>query len=218
MKNLSYFTIAYRNSRVQGVATNRRNPEIPINDELQILIFKPEDGKKIIIYNYSCHPTVMNQFNSQVSADYPGEVAGLLEAQNDIACVMFYNGECGDVSTRFTRTGATFAEVKRIGDILAGEILKLISQQSNMDEELEEIQMKTIPIELNVKTLINAMDAKRALAVAKEKKETAEANGIKGGALRLYQAEFEGSNTEFTFGRKFCRYRKDFNGSQGSKN
>lgn len=194
IKNLCRFTLSYSNSRLQGVGLNRRLPSIPIDDELQVLIFKREDIKKIIIYNYACHPTVMNHLNIQVTADYVGEAARILESQDEVACAAFYNGECGDVSTRFIRSEASFSEVKRIGDILGGEVLKLINQRRTV-EELEIIRTKSISIKMMIKSLMNLEEAKKTVADAKEKKEEAEAEatGIKGGDLRLYQSAYEGA-------------------------
>lgn len=192
LKNLNRFTLSYRNSRLQGIGLNRCSPSIPIDDELQVLLFTREDNKKIVLYNYACHPTIMSRFNMQITADYPGEASALLESREDVVCAVFYNGECGDVSTRFTRSEASFSEVRRIGNILGGEVLKLISQKGT-GEEVEKIRTKSIRVELKVKKLMEREEAKAAVERAKVQKEEAEAQGLGGGDLRVCQSVFEGA-------------------------
>lgn len=192
LENMDCFTLSYRNSRLQGVGLNRNSPSAAIDNELKVILFTREDNKKIVLYNYACHPTVMNRLNMQISADYPGEASALLESRENIVCAAFYNGECGDVSTRFTRLESSFSEVRRIGNILGGEVLKLISQRG-IEGHIQNIRVKSIQVDLKVKKLMKIKEAEEALEKAKAKKEEAEAKGLGGGELRVYQSVFEGA-------------------------
>ncbi len=196
LENLDDFSLSYRNSRVQGIGLNRRLPSIPIDDEVQALVFMRKDNKKIVLYNYACHPTIMNRFNMQITADYSGESSFLLESRKNIACALFYNGACGDVSTRFTRLGSSFNEVERIGDILGGEVLKLVSQRG-IDKDIQKIQVKSIEVELKIKKLMKIEEAKEALKKAKLEVEKAESKCLCGGELRVYQSIYEGTLQNF---------------------
>lgn len=194
--DLDAFSLSYRNSKVRGIGLNRRSPSLPIDDNLQVLLFTREDNKKIVLYNYACHPTVMNRFNMQITADYPGESSRFLESRGDIVCALFYNGACGDVSTRFTRMESSFSEVERIGDILGSGVLKLVSQ-GGIDEDIQKIRVKSIQVELKVKKLMKTEEAKEAIEKAKAEFEEAKNKCLNGGEIRVYQTIYEGALQNF---------------------
>ncbi len=200
--NLDEFTLAYGSSIVDGIGLNRRDRLAPMDKQLETLTFYRNDGKKIIIYNYQCHPTVMNKFNCFISADYPGETSRLLESEGDVVLAIFYNGHCGDVSTRFTRKESSFKEVKRIGDILGGEVIKLFNQD-NAYKDLEEISLKTLNIDLKVKYFPPDEELKSLMKEAQEKLNVAVSNGISGGQLRIYQSIVEGFSNSIHFAEGF---------------
>ena len=87
--------------------------------ELTGFIFERTDGKRCLVYNYACHPTVLNADNRLRTADLPGAVAARLHEFDE---VILLNGSCGDISTRFTRKGYGFAELDRFADIEAAAI------------------------------------------------------------------------------------------------
>lgn len=192
LSNLAEFNMTYKRSALAGVGLNRRHPSIPVDDELQLILFTREDGKKVILYNYACHPTVLSKYNMQISADFPGETACLLESRSDIGLAVFFNGACGDVSTRFTRKESSFKEAERIGDILAGELLKLASQPLEL-EKVEDIKIGSGCISLKIKPLMTLDEAKAVAESARRDQEKAEAEGVAGSELRLYQSKFEGA-------------------------
>lgn len=207
LKDIDYFTYSFINvTSIEGVGKNRRNPSIPIDNNLGILILEKENGKKAVVYNYPCHPTVMHKFNNIVTADYPGEVARLLESQEDIELAVFINGACGDVSTRFTRKDSSFKEVKRIGDILGGELLKQVSL-IHEKKELTKIQIKEKEVELEIKALGSIEESEKALSEANKNLEAAIARGVSGGELRLYESIVEGesNNLHLTYGYKVIK-------------
>jgi hypothetical protein len=112
-------TIKINRGTIKGLGTNRHNPDIPCDNSLFVMEFVRLDGKKILLYNLSCHPTVLNGENLFLSADFPGAVAGKLEAIPDAYdMVVFVNGSAGDMSTRFTRKESSFEECNRYANII----------------------------------------------------------------------------------------------------
>lgn len=113
------------NKGVMGgkLATNRHAPEIISDQELFVLEFLRADGKKVLLYNLCCHPTVLNAQNRMLSADFAGAVA--VRLQNECDMSIFVNGSAGDMSTRFTRHESSFAECERFADIVFSEIQQL---------------------------------------------------------------------------------------------
>lgn len=192
LSNLCGFSLSAAKSHLSGIGLNRRDPSAPIDDGLFVLSFDRSDGKKIVVYNYACHPTIMNAKNKSVTADYPGQAAKILESQESVACALFLNGACGDVSTRFTRKESSFSEVARIGSILGGEVLKLLNSE-NHQFPLTEIKSASASIEAKIKALPSLNEAKTALSKALEKKEKAEKSNMEKGRLRLVQSAYEGA-------------------------
>lgn len=107
-------------TRIKGICSERHDKSFFSDDRLWKIEFYNKE-KKSIIFNYSCHPTVMHEDNTLISADFVGETERELEKVYDFS--MFYNGSAGDVSTRFTRQKSGFEEVERIGKDLAEQIL-----------------------------------------------------------------------------------------------
>lgn len=110
------------NKGVMGakLATNRHAPDLLSDQELFLLEFLRADGKKVLLYNLCCHPTVLNAQNRLISADFAGAVNARL--QNEYDMTVFVNGSAGDMSTRFTRRESSFAECERFAGIVCDEI------------------------------------------------------------------------------------------------
>lgn len=73
-----------------------------------------EPSIRFIIYN--CHPTVLAANIPYFSADFPGYVITQETKLHPSTFVSYINGACGDISTRFTRSGQDYASVMELGD------------------------------------------------------------------------------------------------------
>ena len=62
------------------------DPEGFVDDEVSILVFYKEKSKDIIsiLYNYGCHPTVLEYTNNFISADFPGAACRFIEEKFNI--------------------------------------------------------------------------------------------------------------------------------------
>jgi len=114
--------------RLRGLGTSRLDPASEVlDDEVTVLRVDGEDGRPIAVWiNYGCHPTVMGYESLWISADYPGAARAALRSIFPETVFLYANGASGDVSTRFTRRSQSFAEVDRMGHLLAGEALKVM--------------------------------------------------------------------------------------------
>jgi neutral ceramidase len=114
--------------RVEGVAQNRRFPDGPTDPSLHALRIDADDGEPIAaLVRYTCHPTVMNFDNLQITADYPGVVYRVVKsALGTAAPVLFANGACGDINP--ARVAAVFDEVQRIGTIVGAEAARVLAE------------------------------------------------------------------------------------------
>ncbi|MFX0145904.1 MAG: neutral/alkaline non-lysosomal ceramidase N-terminal domain-containing protein [Candidatus Hodarchaeota archaeon] len=137
---------------VEGIGRNRNDPEHgPMDDELILLRVDDSDGRPIaVVMNYGCHPTVLSHRNLLISADFPGAARATLNKIFPETVFLFTNGASGDVSTRFTRREQTFNEVDRMGNILAGEVLKVMSSvatesQGDLVGQVEQVKLPIRP-------------------------------------------------------------------------
>ncbi len=123
IKNAKSNQIGYAEKVVRGVGANRRTKDVEVNTVLRVLQFDQN-----LIVNFNCHPTHLSADNLLISKDYQGACMDKLIEHGYKP--MFFQGACGDVSTRFTRIAQTFDDLKRLGDNLADEVLELTKEMS----------------------------------------------------------------------------------------
>jgi hypothetical protein len=122
--NMAGVSVAMVKGTMEGrLATNRHAPELPSDQSIFLMEFLREDGKKALLYNLCCHPTVLNAENRLLSADFAGGVSARLRDEYDMT--LFVNGSAGDMSTRFTRRESTFEECDRFAEIVCDKIRQL---------------------------------------------------------------------------------------------
>lgn len=115
--------------QVLGIGSNRNDPENgPTDREVVVLRIDDQAGSPLAVWiNYGCHPTVMGHENLLISADFPGAARAALQRHYPRTRFLYTNGASGDVSTRFMRRDQTFAEVERMGQILADEVIRCLA-------------------------------------------------------------------------------------------
>ncbi|MFA7373669.1 MAG: hypothetical protein WC074_08975 [bacterium] len=110
--------ISYIHEMVTPVGYNRKNGSFaPIDPILKTSIFTRQDGQKIYLVSYACHPVVLGQANT-ISADWPGAL--IAEIERDGHRGIFLQGFCGDVNpvSRRRGMGGTAEDLQLYGEIL----------------------------------------------------------------------------------------------------
>jgi neutral ceramidase len=120
----------------------------PIDNELLVLRFEDKNGKHIAhTVNFAAHPTMLPAELMKFSADYPGAMAKVVEAQTGAPC-LFLQGAAGDLSTN-SPEGIKGPEAfgKRLGE----DVLKLaatIKIEKDKDAQLlatrEELKFRCV--------------------------------------------------------------------------
>jgi hypothetical protein len=132
--------------RVPGLAKNARNPEI-LDDELTALQFLDEDGRPLAsLFDFPCHPEVMWEHNTQVSADYVGYLRQAVEAGSGAPCI-FFSGALGGMMTPDVKEHS-FAEAEAIGQTLARAGLEALGNASGLPVAEISVQKKEIKVKL----------------------------------------------------------------------
>jgi hypothetical protein len=174
---------------ITGLGTNRRSADLPCDNSLFVMEFLRADGKKILLYNLSCHPTVMNRKNLLLSADFPSDVAGKLE-DNAYDMVVFVNGSAGDMSTRFTRKESSFDECKRYADLVIGAI----NNSTNGDFlPLEKTELRYHEIALKKAVLPDPEEAEENLKITRQTLKDVQSQTTDTAAIRKAESFVEGA-------------------------
>jgi hypothetical protein len=131
--------------RVPGLAKNARNPEI-LDDELTALQFLDASGRPLAsLFDFPCHPEVMWEHNTQVSADYVGYLRQRVEEATGAPCI-FFSGALGGMMTPDVKEHS-FAEAEAIGQSLAKAGLEALGNAggfpvTEISEQKKEIKVK----------------------------------------------------------------------------
>lgn len=168
--------------RVEGVSANRRKFEAgPLDTDVGVLRVETSSGDPLaVLVHFACHPVALGGNNLLFSADFPGYAMALLE-QVDPGCqAMFVNGAFGNVNTGHRadlrvgdRGERTFARARKLGHMLAGEVLKVHNAIDCVPEV--DLAARTQCIQLPTRELPDADWATLAATVAERDRVLASA-------------------------------------------
>jgi neutral ceramidase len=184
-------TVFYGAGSVDGIAANRLSPERIYHPDLQVLDFRKSSGKRIILYHFACHPTILHADNLHVSADFPGAASSYLETDENVEAALFLNGPSGDVSTRFTRRDNNFDEVNRIGRILSDKVVDVLS--TAIPVVASDSSSKRFKIELRIRSFQSSQVMLTKLEELQEAYSKAQSTNCPLAELRRMESEIEGA-------------------------
>lgn len=141
------------------------NSQGTVDPTVGVLRVDREDGSPLaVLVNYACHAVTLGPENLLFSADYPGYMMSVLEKVWDgKTLVMFANGTAGNINPRIR---GDYAATKRIGGMLAGEVLKVVETiRTNPDVELRGLRKS---IYLPLKKFPSLNEAKAQLEEKKQ--------------------------------------------------
>lgn len=151
-------------AEIHGVASKRNGYEAIKGDtgvKCSFIRVVRKDRKDIFI-NFPCHMTVLDENNLLCSKDIE---YGLETALNEkgISNLLYANGAAGDISTRFSKREASYDEVKRLGGLLAEQILDAGISGSG-EIKLQQILFKGTEFQLKYKMSLTEDEKKAKLA------------------------------------------------------
>lgn len=192
-------------SNVYNVCSERHNIKFLWDTELFTIEFLLNNGKKVLMYNFSCHPTIMNQENLYITADLPSGV--LKHLGNSYDMITFTNGSAGDISTRFTRKESSFDEVDRLGKNLSDAIKSSLSNPIYKGP-INNIQVKNYNLDLEIKDLDSVEEAQKILYELEKKLEEVKKKEISYNDLRVIESQYEGACTNLKFAKNIGKMDK----------
>lgn len=122
---------------VPGVAMNARDPEI-VDEELTCIQFLDLEEDKILatVMNFPCHPEVLFDENTIITADYPHFLRKTVEAETNGFC-LFFSGALGGMMTPDVEDHS-FEEAEAMGQRLAAEGLACLQQAAPINNPMLE--------------------------------------------------------------------------------
>ncbi len=196
--DLTPATLTIGRKTVEKVGTERHDPAKPGDTSLLTLLFERTDGKRILLYNYGCHPTVLSSENVLLTADFPYGVERDLREYFDM--IVFVNSCCGDISTRFTRTSSTFEQIDIYSSIITGNIQQSL-EHPIYQGPLEHLDIRQYPISLPVKKLGTVKEEMKRLEQYRQKVSEAKANGLSATEIRILESYMEGAEVSVDLAR-----------------
>lgn len=191
LDNMDSFEMKMAKTKISNVGTNRHQKDGETDENILVMEFNRQDGKRILAYNMACHPTVLNKENVQVSADFPGRVA---EVMDEYDTVSLFNGSAGNISTRFTRAASNFEQL----DVYAKEIKQAITEALETpfyEGQMLTLDMKLEKIQLQVKKMGPLEEARVQLIECEKRVEECQKQGADATTIRLMNTFCEGAKT-----------------------
>lgn len=110
-----------------------RNPDGPVAPWVDVVRVDDEAGNPLsILFAHSCHPVTRASDSYFISADYPGQAQALVQLVHPGAVAMFAQGCSGNINSE--PVGGSFEDVRRLGTMLAGEVLKVRELAQTTDD------------------------------------------------------------------------------------
>src|SRR5450756_1450469 len=175
-------------SMLQPICGNRR---VRTTEQVQMRVLEVETTTRCaVVYNLDCHPTVLHEENRLYSADFPGFAASIMPLfEPFVTMPVFLNGAAGDMSTRFYRQSSDFAEVERIGTIVAESVAASLDVLEPMKGPFA-VRAVEVPMRLKARQFPSAQDLERRIADTRKKLEVARLEGVRN--LRPLESAIEG--------------------------
>lgn len=191
-------------SVAEGVAGNRRDPNDATGGNISVVRVEGMRGKvKGHLVSFACHPTVMGPSNLEYSADLFGAAAARIEQEHDDSLCLMFNGLAGDISTRFVRREQTWAEVERLGGMLAERIIAASRALKPVDADA--IRGENAVMQFPFREIPDPETAQKEYDKASKKAETADDAGnerlarslVEGAAARVLLSRIGGWRSIF---------------------
>ncbi|HHW27668.1 MAG TPA: hypothetical protein GXX23_10115 [Firmicutes bacterium] len=147
---------------IEGIGTTRDRREPPYQPYAGLLEFVRPDGTvKAVIISYACHPSIVGFSNLLTSSDFVGVTCDAMSQALGGAGVMLLMAPAGDVSTRNTRKEQTYAEVDRLGKVLADQLLAIRPRLEAV--KVDEVKAFSKPYEVPIGPLPSIEDLEKAV-------------------------------------------------------
>lgn len=182
-------------ARAVGVGSNRHDPAGPADPEVPVLIARTADTRQPIgcMLVYGMHPTVLHEDSTLISGDFPAFTRSFLrQTVLPATCpVLFHNGASGNQSPRHVTRANTFAEAKRLGELLGRAVAEVVPAVEFLADAVIEVRSQRVP--LSPREFPAPAQAEQAVVVAKARYEQLKAEGAARQLVRTAECDVFGA-------------------------
>jgi len=131
VKSLEKSNISVISTSIHDVAA-RRNINICMQQKklkCSLILVEQINGRKIILVNFPCHMTVLDENNLYYTRDLLYYVQKQF-MYNGLEMLVYVNGAAGDISTRYTKKAASFEEAERLGRYFGSQLINAVNNRT----------------------------------------------------------------------------------------
>lgn len=184
-------TISFIKGEVDGLATNRNNPQYYYDKNVNIIKVTSLTGEVIgIIANHACHPTILDHTNYLYTADFVNYFREEIIKLYPGVFTAYIQGTAGSVSTRYTKAYPSYKEAERLGKLLADTVYKYLDNAQPIDVKL---YCKSEELELKVKEFKSDEECIKDIENYKKELETLKFNGASKNEIRKAYVTLQGA-------------------------
>lgn len=132
LSDLKPAAVKWASVHVPGLAKNARDPGI-LDDELILAQFLSDGRPLASLFNFPCHPEVLWEHNTHITADYPGYLRREVENRTGAPCI-FFSGALGGMMTPDVKDHS-FEEAEYMGKRLAEAGLEALDMANSHDTD-----------------------------------------------------------------------------------
>lgn len=199
-------------ARAEGVGTNRHDPKGPCEPEVPVLMVRAlRSGAPLAcMVVHAMHTTVLHEDSTLISGDYPHFTREYLRREGLVpaSCpILHHNGASGDQSPRHVTKANTFAEARRLGEMLGREIARVIPTIVHTRDL--PLRVSTAQLEPQARELPTVAVAVAAAAVARQRFEKLKADGAERTRVRTAECDWFGAEETVALARAALDCRRD---------
>ncbi|MBS0632011.1 MAG: neutral/alkaline non-lysosomal ceramidase N-terminal domain-containing protein [Verrucomicrobia bacterium] len=117
----------------RGIGTNRHDPAGPADPSVPVLLVRSRHQPRLLacMVAYAMHTTVLHEDSTLISSDFPHFTRQYLRDRHLVPAdcpILYHNGASGNQSPRHVTKANTFAEARRLGEMLGAAIEKVWPQ------------------------------------------------------------------------------------------
>ncbi len=140
-KNIKECTIEFAQQPIEGVSSNRVVKDGSFNNVASMFLFRNMDDEVNGIWTiYANHPTILDASNTEFSNDFISYYLQELHKHYPKCTCMYLQGCAGDISSRYIKKASSNDEAKRLGVLLAVQVIKSFQKTKQCLETLETAQ------------------------------------------------------------------------------
>lgn len=196
--NLEPIKFGVKQSQLLGLGSNRIEKSRYVDNTVTVMRFDRLNAKPLaILTQYTCHPTILNVSSYVYSGDFISYYQNTVESVFEGCVAMFAQGCAGDVSTRHNRMGVGQLEAYRMGTMLAGEVIKDVTQIEMIDDV--KLSAAIAPIKFNIRKFESDEECERRIQAAKDQCDQLKAQNAPDNLQRTALLAYSGAKRYLVF-------------------